>query len=27
VLSERPPWLAFAGGGLCLVGVMLARRR
>jgi len=27
VLSERPPWLAFAGGGLCLIGVMLARRR
>ena len=27
VLSERPPWLAFAGGALCLVGVSLARRR
>lgn len=27
VLSERPPWLAAAGGVLCLVGVYLARRR
>ncbi len=27
VLSERPPWLAFAGGFPCLVGVSLARRR
>jgi drug/metabolite transporter (DMT)-like permease len=27
VLGERPPWLAFAGGLLCLVGVSLARRR
>jgi drug/metabolite transporter (DMT)-like permease len=27
VLSERPPWPAFAGGALCLVGVSLARRR
>ena len=26
VLSERPPWLAVAGGGLCLAGVALARR-
>jgi drug/metabolite transporter (DMT)-like permease len=27
VLGERPPWLAFAGGLLCLAGVSLARRR
>jgi drug/metabolite transporter (DMT)-like permease len=27
LLGERPPWLAFAGGLLCLVGVSLARRR
>jgi drug/metabolite transporter (DMT)-like permease len=27
VLGERPSWLAFAGGLLCLVGVSLARRR
>jgi drug/metabolite transporter (DMT)-like permease len=26
VLGERPPWLAVAGGGLCLAGVALARR-
>jgi drug/metabolite transporter (DMT)-like permease len=26
VLGERPPWLAVAGGGLCLGGVALARR-
>ncbi len=26
VLSERPPWPALAGGGLCLVGVAVARR-
>jgi len=27
VLGERPAWLALAGGGLCLAGVLLARRR
>lgn len=27
VLGERPPWLAAAGGALCLAGVYLARRR
>jgi drug/metabolite transporter (DMT)-like permease len=27
VLDERPPWLAVAGGALCLGGVNLARRR
>ncbi|HEX2377520.1 MAG TPA: DMT family transporter [Gaiellales bacterium] len=27
VLGERPPWLAVAGGALCLAGVYLARRR
>ena len=27
VLSEAPPWLAAAGGLLCLAGVVLARRR
>jgi len=27
VLGERPPWLALAGGALCLAGVLLARRR
>lgn len=27
VLDERPPWLAVAGGALCLGGVYLARRR
>jgi drug/metabolite transporter (DMT)-like permease len=27
VLSEAPPWLAAAGGGLCVTGVYLARRR
>jgi drug/metabolite transporter (DMT)-like permease len=27
VLGERPPWLAAAGGALCLLGVYLARRR
>jgi drug/metabolite transporter (DMT)-like permease len=26
-LGERPPWLAFAGGLLCLAGVSLSRRR
>jgi len=26
VLGERPPWLAAAGGALCLAGVYLARR-
>ena len=25
LLGERPPWLAIAGGGLCLAGVYLAR--
>lgn len=27
LLGETPPWLAAAGGALCLVGVYLARRR
>jgi drug/metabolite transporter (DMT)-like permease len=27
VLGETPPWLAAAGGALCLAGVALARRR
>jgi len=27
ILGETPPWLAVAGGGLCLVGVYVARRR
>jgi drug/metabolite transporter (DMT)-like permease len=27
VLGETPPWLAVAGGGLCLVGVAVTRRR
>jgi drug/metabolite transporter (DMT)-like permease len=27
MLDERPPWLAVAGGALCLGGVYLARRR
>ncbi len=27
VLGETPPWLAAAGGGLCLAGVVLVRRR
>ena len=27
VLGERPAWLAVAGGGLCLAGVYVARRR
>lgn len=27
LLSEVPPWGAFVGGGLCLVGVAIARRR
>jgi drug/metabolite transporter (DMT)-like permease len=27
LLGERPPWLAAVGGALCLVGVLLARRR
>lgn len=27
VLGETPPWLAVAGGGLCLAGVAVARRR
>ena len=27
VLGEAPPWLALAGGGLCVAGVYLARRR
>jgi drug/metabolite transporter (DMT)-like permease len=26
VLGEAPPWLALGGGGLCVVGVYLARR-
>jgi drug/metabolite transporter (DMT)-like permease len=27
LLGETPPWLAAVGGGLCLAGVFLARRR
>jgi len=27
LLRETPPWLAIAGGALCLAGVYLARRR
>jgi drug/metabolite transporter (DMT)-like permease len=27
ILGERPAWLAFGGGALCLVGVAFARRR
>jgi drug/metabolite transporter (DMT)-like permease len=27
LLGEKPPWLALAGGTLCLTGVYLARRR
>jgi len=27
LLGERPAWLAVAGGGLCLAGVYVARRR
>jgi drug/metabolite transporter (DMT)-like permease len=27
ILDERPPWLAVAGGGFCVAGVALARRR
>jgi len=27
LLGETPPWLAAAGGALCLAGVYLARRR
>ena len=27
VLGQTPPWLAAAGGALCLAGVVLARRR
>ena len=27
VLGEAPPWVAVVGGGLCLVGVFVARRR
>ena len=27
LLGETPPWLAVAGGAVCLVGVYLARRR
>jgi drug/metabolite transporter (DMT)-like permease len=27
VLGETPPWLAAAGGALCLAGVALARSR
>ncbi|HKW73001.1 MAG TPA: DMT family transporter [Candidatus Dormibacteraeota bacterium] len=27
LLGEKPPWLALAGGGLCLAGVYVARRR
>jgi drug/metabolite transporter (DMT)-like permease len=27
LLGEAPPWLALAGGALCVVGVYLARRR
>jgi drug/metabolite transporter (DMT)-like permease len=27
LLGETPPWLAAVGGGLCVVGVYLARRR
>jgi len=27
VLGEAPPWVAVVGGGLCLVGVSVARRR
>jgi drug/metabolite transporter (DMT)-like permease len=26
ILGEAPPWLAVAGGALCLGGVSLARR-
>jgi drug/metabolite transporter (DMT)-like permease len=26
ILGETPPWLAVAGGALCLGGVVLARR-
>jgi len=26
ILGEMPPWLALAGGALCLAGVYLARR-
>jgi drug/metabolite transporter (DMT)-like permease len=26
VLGETPPWLAAAGGALCLIGVSVARR-
>jgi drug/metabolite transporter (DMT)-like permease len=26
VLGERPAWIAVAGGGLCVAGVVLARR-
>jgi drug/metabolite transporter (DMT)-like permease len=27
ILSERPAWLAFGGGAICLAGVAIARRR
>ena len=27
LLSEAPPWLAVAGGALCIAGVAVARRR
>jgi drug/metabolite transporter (DMT)-like permease len=27
LLGEKPPWLALAGGALCLMGVYVARRR
>ena len=27
LLDEKPPWLALAGGALCLMGVYLARRK
>ena len=27
LLGETPPWLAAAGGALCVAGVVLARRR
>jgi drug/metabolite transporter (DMT)-like permease len=27
ILSERPAWLAIAGGAVCLAGVVVARRQ